>query len=622
MDAVFTCFVPSASTEDRANGYRVLAQLVDSQFGRLARPAQLLIDAAFRSPSATDALAALTFLNALFQADSTSATSIFLSESVLESVHESLDLHVAAPDVQRAIAALLSQAAAQKECREPIATRFLTWLESSSQQKSNTGLRAAAVCALTKLFTGARDTDKADLRVQDSQLEGLVGLIRQTLMSVPTASDASSVADLVEALAYITTQPAAKDRFALDPKVLAHVFSFAPKQAPLSVEAAVTQQPTLYGVAVFIRNIAAYRPQRSAEEEQVAKLRSMTREGASLSSEGRMQSQQNVEDPRDDPPAVLARCKMLIAASAVATLGNISKGARESPRIGRIVGEALLHLIDDKDSRGRALADGAASTLLAITRVAFASTTNTAGAGESASRALINVDPTDLFAAQALAKLTITASPVQVYGPSTSGALNALRPLSSLLFHVSATQLQAFEGLMALTNLASLGPDTLLLDSHDLVRRAAAELTCNILSAVPDACERVCSVSNRMQVLLALADVEDEPTRSAVAGALACIAHDPRAARAVLEKASNVARLITSDEPGLVHRGSVVALGTFEGLQDDEDKTKEFARVMDAEGVPKVLIPIVKRGAAAGPVLQPAAELLKALVIAGVKITA
>ena len=635
MDAVFTSFLPTSSVHDRANGYRVLAELVNGQPGSLIEPARSLLDVAFRSASASDALAGLTFLTALFQADSVSASALFLDEGIAESVSECVDLYSSAPDVRTAVVSLLSQAAAgNKECREIIAERYLTLLESSSQQTANVSLRTASVCTLTKLFSGARQNDKSDPRVRDEQLDALVGLIRHTTLAVLTdpLTPGGSAADVVEALAYISTQPAAKDAFASDDQLLKQVFSLIPKRNP-SAELSVSQQPALYGIAVFLRNLSAYRPQRTAEEEQIAKLRGMTREGSKLSSDGRMTDQQP-DDVHDEPTRVLARCNRLIAAGAVASLSAISRQARESERIGRVVGEAILYLIEEKSGRGKALADGAAATLLAITRTAFTKVSK----DETTARTLINVDDADLLPAQALAKLSITASPMQVYGADSNTILNALRPLAALLFHPNATRLQNFEGLMALTNLASAGPavaaridalpgfpsrlESLLLDDHVLVRRAAAELTCNILTAVPAACERMVSAQNRMTVMLALSDVEDEPTRSAIAGALACIAHDPRAARAVLSKAENVARLITSEEDGLVHRGCVVVLGAFEGLQDDQEKTKAFARILDKEGVTTALVKIVKRGqAAVGPLFQPAAEGLKALAVAGVQIT-
>ncbi|KZV89337.1 ARM repeat-containing protein [Exidia glandulosa HHB12029] len=349
----------------------------------------------------------------------------------------------------------------------------------------------------------------------------------------------------------------------------------------------------------------------------------MTKEGAALTPEGRMKEQS--ADERDDPPAVLARCRRLLDAGAVAVLSNISRYARESPRVGRIVAEALLSFVEDKADRGKVLQGGGAKTLLAITRVAFAAAT-ASGSGDSPSRVLSTVDPADLLAAQALAKLAITSPPLAVFGPGDSAALDAIRPLSALLLHPSATRLQTFEGLMALTNLASASPDmadrittapgvagileTLLLDEHELVRRAAAELTCNILSGSPTACERVVSSPNRLTVLLALADVEDVATRSAVAGALACIAHDPRASRVIAEKSANVASLVTSGDDGLAHRGVVVILGALEGLE--EDKKASFARAMEGAGVVTALVAIAKRGARAGPLIGPTVEVLKA----------
>ncbi|EJD37289.1 hypothetical protein AURDEDRAFT_116836 [Auricularia subglabra TFB-10046 SS5] len=627
LRALLSSFVPSCSLETRSKGYRDLALLVEKQPGRLGTPAKPLIEDAFRSATQDSALSALTFLAALFQTDNVSASAVLLDDGVFQSVAEVLDLYSASPDILCALASLLSQASAHKACREPIAAAWLSWLQESAQQTSHPRLRAAAACALTKLYIGARDANPADQRVHEGQAEALVSLLKALLAVVP-AGDETAVSDTVEALAYITSEPAAKEAFARDVEALARVLSFVPRKGD-----AAPAQPILYGAAVFLRNLAAYRPQASDEEEQIAKLRRMTREGAALSPEGRMAEQ--APDARDDAPAVLARCRRLIDAGAISALSSISRYARESPRIGRLVSETLLALVEDKADRGKVLQGGAAKTLLALTRISF-SVLSASGSGEPPSRALINIDPADLLAAQALAKLAITSPPLAVFGPGDAGALDALRPLDALLLHPSATRLQTFEGLMALTNLASAGAalaeriaafpglagrlETLLLDDHDLVRRAAAELTCNLLGSSGSACERVVAARNRLDVLLALADVDDVPTRSACAGALACVAHDPRAAKAVLEKPANVARLITSGDEGLVHRGAVIILGALEGLDDGQMRT--FATSLDGEGVTSTLVSIVKRGPSAGPLLGPTVEVLKLFSSLGITIPA
>jgi myosin-1 len=151
-----------------------------------------------------------------------------------------------------------------------------------------------------------------------------------------------------------------------------------------------------------------------------------------------------------------------------------------------------------------------------------------------------------LEAIQALAKLSITSSPLHVYGPDIGPIYDALRPLSFLVIDDSTNQLQQFEGMMALTNLASHSPDVasrianlegflsrvelLVFEDHVLLRRASMELVCNLISGSEKVFKRYAGdgnssqgVKSKLQLVLAMCDVEDLPTRLAASGALATL---------------------------------------------------------------------------------------------------
>ena len=134
-------------------------------------------------------------------------------------------------------------------------------------------------------------------------------------------------------------------------------------------------------------------------------------------------------------------------------------------------------------------------------------------------------------------------NPNHIFTASGLPLTTAIRPLTNLLQPPSQAadldaptvdHLPTFEALLALTNLASTdnaardailrlaGPDRiddLLLSHNELLRRAAAELVCN-LSASPGCAARYVDVdggsggggraASRLHILLALADVEDE----------------------------------------------------------------------------------------------------------------
>lgn len=96
-----------------------------------------------------------------------------------------------------------------------------------------------------------------------------------------------------------------------------------------------------------------------------------------------------------------------------------------------------------------------------------------------------------------------------------------------------------FEGLLALTNLASIGPVTqthickgetikmfehLIFSDNTLIRRAATELVCNLMYE-PSVFERYVKSynSSRLQLIVALSDCEDFETRRAASGILAIL---------------------------------------------------------------------------------------------------
>jgi hypothetical protein len=232
--------------------------------------------------------------------------------------------------------------------------------------------------------------------------------------------------------------------------------------------------------------------------------------------------------------------------------------------------------------------------------------------------------------------------------------LDAIRPLSQLLLHSSSNLLQQFEALMALTNLASQSTECadrifstphllnkvelLMLEDHTLIRRAATELICNLIGGSEKAFFRyggspdVHATKSRLQVLLAMSDMDDLPTRLAASGALATVTSAFAACQAVFELQldrhrafSIIARLIdpsvtleddneTTGNPGLVHRGVVC-------LRHILDPQHALPRISLAEEVEKAgLVNIMSRllKGELGPfdtaVTTPAAEVLGHLI--------
>ena len=92
-----------------------------------------------------------------------------------------------------------------------------------------------------------------------------------------------------------------------------------------------------------------------------------------------------------------------------------------------------------------------------------------------------------------IAKLLVTTNPTLL---TSAQRLGSIRPLIQLIRDIKAKDLQVFEALLAVTNVASSGEDAqnrivsdqgigslhfAMFSDHELVRRAATEAMCNLV---------------------------------------------------------------------------------------------------------------------------------------------
>lgn len=325
------------------------------------------------------------------------------------------------------------------------------------------------------------------------------------------------------------------------------------------------------------------------------------------------------------------------------------------------VGKAILSLVEDQESRGKILQGGCAKALVTIIQGLLPPTSS------NKDEQLPPLDRADLDCIQALAKLAITSSPVQVFGPNEGAHYDAIRPFTILLVHPSSTLLQRFEAIMALTNLASQSPEVasriasapglmnkvelLMLEDHNLVRRAATELVCNLIAGSEDIFEKYggkqsSSSKSKLHVLLALCDVDDLATRLAASGAIAMLTASPDPCQLLLELEREnhralpiLGQLIDSSihvprdddgddeeesaitatpDPGQVHRGVACVRNLLAGV--DEPARKELGERAQEIGLVQALVQVFRAGSSNpnNPVLRPAAEAIKLLLDSGI----
>ncbi|KAJ7459154.1 ARM repeat-containing protein [Mycena galericulata] len=574
----------------------------------------------------------LSFLTALFQVDWESASPIFQQDGILDFMMDSVDLTPSA-ELSLLVAHLLSQACGHKSCRAIITSQTTQWLEVHSRHQGDSSLRAATSIALVKLSRGragdAAETGvpDADAQAQDDELAGVMKAL------VISGEDQSSIADAVEGLAYLSVDPLVKDALSKDPAFLRRFFSLVPRRKSL---AGPTEPNTtlLYGILLTISNLCAYRPRLTEEQAQIAKLKRMA------NATNKAPQEPNGPSTLDDDENVKARVWRLVAAGVLDVFPGAVPGT-ESLGIRVVAGKALLSIIEDRENRGRILQSGGAKLLGIIIKHALSTLPTT-----DPSKAVLDVS--HLEPIQALAKLAITSSPVQVFGPNDGAVYDAIRPFSIMLQHTSATLLQRFEALMALTNLSSHSPETasriakvdgllssvelLLLEEHPLVRRASMELICNLISGSETVFERYGGTKSKLQIILAMSDVADLGTRLAASGALATLTDAPSACEGLVALQLERHRMLpilaqlidpstcpendddesVQTDPGLVHRGIVCARNVLLSIKDQEVR-KQIAKEAGEAGLVQGLANVVK-SSPGDVVLLPATEALKCVM--------
>jgi len=671
-------FLPTHSTALRSKAYIALSavcqkilqnslspsnekQQTDTATQSLQKTFDIAVISRLSDTSEVEVLAGLSFLTALFEVNWQSASSIFQADGVVESVMDALDIFPTSLQISLAIARLLAQASGHRSCRALISSEQQQWLAVKSRQTNDSALRAAATVTLIKLSRGAgTDVSEVDGRHKQASPtddEALVNLMRGLIVD---DHGLSSLADAIEGLAYMSTDSSVKEILVKDTSFLTRLFSIVPrrKATPSQAPEEAAKSP-LYGIAVIIFNICTYRPRLSNEDAQIAKLRHMART-PSTSTSGAPDPE---SDPLDDDEHVRNRCKKLIECGVLDALTSAVL-ATDSRTVRLTVGKIFLSLIEDRGNRGKVLQAGGAKALVLIIRGILPAT----AAGSKSQ--VPPLDTSEIETIQALAKLAITSSPVQVFGPNEGAFYDAIRPFTLMLTHSSSNLLQRFEALMALTNLSSQSGEMatriarsegllnkvelLMLEEHTMIRRAATELVCNLVGGCEDVFnkyggEKSTSSKSKVQVLIALCDVDDLPTRLAASGAIATLTSSPDTCASLLEleqERHRVLRIIgqlidpsivtmaedsdesddeepqtqTQVDPGLVHRGVVCLRNFFVAVRDPVVR-KELAVEANRIGLVGALVGVIKSSENGdSPVLRPTAEAIKWLLESGIEI--
>ncbi|KAI0435928.1 putative actin cytoskeleton organization protein [Xylaria telfairii] len=523
-----------------------------------------------------DYIVAFCVAAAVFPVAPEPTTQMFLSEGFLPSLDPLMRRKWKSRKVETACLDMLNAASMHPECRAAIRKYCTDWLEeivdqdpeelsmasqstepevqeipgSISMRRHSRAVQTLAAVILAKLravpSTAQQTTTDNEGRIQPAvtSIEDLSKKFTTLILADPESSKRHSV----EGLAYATIQPTVKEEVAHNPellKTLVKILGDAPAKSPLT-----------YGALSIFTNLTRYQPVQSEEEKKINQLKAYANAAGKLAT----------LNPLNDNDHVGDRCKCVFEAGVVPVLVTHSRHG-SSASLSLII-SIIFSLSVTPNLRGQLSQQGAVNLLIA----AWSALPDTD-------------DQAKRTAAQALARILISTNPSLVFGGTRARPQNAaIRPLISILTPDPAAEtrdlLPTFEALMALTNLASTDDDTRttiirvafpeieeqLLSSNHLVSKAATELICNLVESVEGVALYAADdpqAANRLHILLALADAEDEATRSAAGGALASLTAYEEVGRSVIKRKRGVEvvlGLCSEDNEDLRHRGVFIIL--------------------------------------------------------------
>ena len=462
----------------------------------------------------------LSALAILLQASTEVASQIFSEEVVMEKAIKMANSEQS--HYQEIAAEVFSLAASNKTRCEGILQKALPSLKHL-YSSPNDKVKVRALVGLCRIGSVGGSNINARTFTDGATLK-LEKMCRKFLIS--TKKDHHLQKWSVEGLAFLSLDAEVKEALASDKSALQALYAFIKNTHDHS---------QVYAVATILVNISnSYdKPEKNPELEELGKYA-----GENIPQEHELDAKEYVRK----------RVMVLLEGGVVSCLVGMT--SLQSLGICELVSRVLLAVCEETGNRGAVIQQGGVKALLPL------ATTNNTAKGK-------------LIAAQALAKIGITNDPRLAFPGQRS--LEVIRPLVQLL--QSEHGLQQFEGLMALTNLAGISEDvrkricregavplmeSLMFEEHELIRRAATEALCNMLS-VEEVHQRFHADDvERVKLWTLFSGEEDEKLALAASGGLAQLTHDPKLCEKVMEVKSSfeiLKELLGHVNPDLQYRG-------------------------------------------------------------------
>ncbi|KAK3304392.1 myosin-binding striated muscle assembly central-domain-containing protein [Chaetomium strumarium] len=519
-----------------------------------------------------DFIVAFCVASTIFPIEPDLTSELLLSEGFLPSLGPLMRRKWKSRKVETACLDMLNAACMNALCREAVQKYCVDWLEEIVDQDPED-----AVTNLHHIDPGVNTQEGSiSMRRHSQHVQNLAAVVLAKLRAVPAPSagnqpgqqsepgipsatttieelskrftkmlvdDSGHVQTSVEGLAYASLQSKVKEELARDEESLMRLVK--------TLESAAPKSPLMYGALSIFANLTRYQPFETEEQKKLKQLKAYANAGGKLQ-----------PDPLNDDTHVAERCKRVFEAGITPVLVTHCKTGSVASLSLTI--SIIFSLSMTPALRGQLAQQGAVRLLIAAwTALPEAE------------------DKPRRTAAQALARILISTNPALVFRQTPQSA--AIRPLTSIITPDPNAEtrdlLPTFEALLALTNLASTDNDTRgsivraawndieeqLFSTNTRVSTAAVELICNLVQSPEEALslfgDGSVKAENRIKVVLALADAEDEKTRSAAGGALASLTGFDVVVRGIVSQPRGppiLLDLCRDDSEGLRHRGAVI----------------------------------------------------------------
>ena len=382
---------------------------------------------------------------------------------------------------------VVSGAAAVESARQVVVGLMNAGLMEKLMKSDDRDIRSGAASAVAKIGLSDKTTDEAE---RIGLLEAACGLLEDKAEDETPSKDdkklhhftsfaGSSVERAIEMLTYLVPNTEVKEELVAGFQAPGASQTALERLVALTDIESAGESLSGFGLATIFQHLAVTNLQ----------LRKEAFEGKEITMEaydemqrmGKTEEEKELMDAEKDTDTkelCSERIQKLASANVPRALVSLTEGASEHTLEQCVT--AMSRMAGEQSVRGVMIQQGVLSACIKIDK---------------------NEGPTDTdtmkkvirLARHCIAKLLVTTNPSLL---TSAQRLGSIRPMIFLVRDINATDLQHFEALMSLTNIASSGEDAqnrivtergigtfhfAMFDDHEMVRRAATEAMCNLV---------------------------------------------------------------------------------------------------------------------------------------------